>query len=129
MNLQGILAWGFYPFVFLMGVDPKDAFEVARMLGSRVIVTEIPSYIELAKFAGSGGSPRTILIASYALCGFAHIGSVAIFVGGISALAPEKTRVLSRLGFKALLAATIVTMMTDSVAGLFYWGQNGILNP
>jgi CNT family concentrative nucleoside transporter len=64
--------------------------------------------------------PRSAIIASYALCGFAHIASLAIFVGGIGALVPEKYKDLSRVAFKALLAATLACLMTGAVAGLFY---------
>ncbi len=127
VTLQLMLSYIFQPFVFLMGVPPNETWEVAKMLGMRTIMTEVPAYVELAKFAASGGSPRAVLIASYALCGFTHIASIAIFVGGISALAPERTKLLSRLGPKALVAATLVTLMTGCIAGLFYWGQNGII--
>jgi len=64
-------------------------------------------------------SPRSIVITSYALCGFAHIASLAIFVGGIAALAPKRTKDLARLGFRALFAATLPCLMTGAVAGVF----------
>ena len=64
--------------------------------------------------------PRSAIIASYALCGFAHIASLAIFVGGVGALAPDRVKDLSRLGFRALLAATLACLMTGAVAGVFF---------
>ncbi|OGV56949.1 MAG: hypothetical protein A2X49_16360 [Lentisphaerae bacterium GWF2_52_8] len=127
VSLEGMLGAAFYPFTWLMGIPVAEVPAVAKMLGERLILTEIPAYIDLAKFAAAGGSPRSILIASYALCGFTHIASVAIFVGGIGALAPVQLPVLAKLGLKALLAATLVTLMTGAVAGLFYWGQLGVL--
>jgi concentrative nucleoside transporter, CNT family len=64
--------------------------------------------------------PRSAIIASYALCGFAHIASLAIFIGGLGALAPERLKDFTRVGFKALLAATLACLMTGAVAGVFY---------
>jgi len=121
------LEYIFYPLTWLMGVPVHDVPTIARMLGARLIETEIPSYIALGKFSAAGGDKRSVLIASYALCGFTHIASMAIFVGGIGALAPGKLPTLSRLGPRALLGATIVTLMTGAIAGIFYWGQSGII--
>jgi CNT family concentrative nucleoside transporter len=71
--------------------------------------------------------PRSAVIAVYALCGFAHVASLAIFIGGTAALAPSKTRVLSQIGFKALIAATLSCMMTACVAGAFFTGNSILL--
>jgi CNT family concentrative nucleoside transporter len=70
--------------------------------------------------------PRSAIIASYALCGFAHIASLAIFIGGVGALAPTRLKELSQVGFRALLAATLACLMTGAVAGLFF-NQSSIL--
>ncbi len=127
LNIQAALAYMFCPFTWLMGVPSSEVWPVARMLGERLVVTEIPAYQHLADFAAGGGSGRSVLIASYALCGFAHVASMGIFVAGTGALAPDRLPTLSRLGPRALLAATLVTMMTGCVAGMFYYGQAGIL--
>jgi len=121
------LAYIFYPLAYLTGIQASDVPAAAAMLGKRIILTEVYSYPDLAAFSRAGGSPRTVLIMSYALCGFAHIASMAIFVGGIGALAPSKISTLSRMGFKALIASTLVTLMTGAVAGIFYWGQAGLI--
>jgi CNT family concentrative nucleoside transporter len=71
--------------------------------------------------------PRSALIASYALCGFAHVASLAIFVGGIGALVPSRYKDLSRLGFRALLAATLACLMIGAVAGTFFTGSSIML--
>jgi len=73
--------------------------------------------------------PRSAVIATYALCGFAHIASMAIFIGGISALVPEKRKVLARVGFRALIAATLACLMTASVAGTFFFKGSLLLGP
>lgn len=129
LSLARILGWAFYPFAALLGIAPADISEAARLLGERVILTEVVSYQHLAEMASSGQltDPRTIVVLSYAMCGFAHVASVAIFVGGISALAPKRRDDLAGLGWRALLAATLATLMTGCVAGMFSDGQGIIL--
>ena len=127
-SFKSILGYVAYPFTLLLGVPPSDAFEVAKLIGERTVATELVSYQHLAQLLEQGTlvHPRSAIIASYALCGFAHIASLAIFVGGIGALVPEKYKDLSRVAFKALLAATLACLMTGAVAGLFY-SQGSIL--
>jgi CNT family concentrative nucleoside transporter len=121
-SFKSILGYVAYPFTLLIGVPPADAMEVARLIGERTVATEVVSYQHLALLIEQGTlmHPRSAIIASYALCGFAHIASLAIFVGGIGALVPEKYKDLTRVAFKALLAATLACLMTGAVAGLFY---------
>lgn len=121
-SLSGILGVLFYPFSLIMGVSPDDAATVARIVGERTIATEVAGYKDLAAAiaAGTLKHPRSIVITTYALCGFAHLASMAIFVGGLSALAPGKTKVLSRIGFRALFAATLACLMTACTAGIFF---------
>jgi CNT family concentrative nucleoside transporter len=96
--------------------------EVAKLIGERVVATEVKSYQDLAVLLSEGAlkHPRSAFLATYALCGFAHVASLAIFVGGIAALVPERTKDLSGVGFRALLAATLACLMTAAVAGTFY---------
>lgn len=121
-TLQAMLGYIFYPLTLILGVPPADAMEIARIIGERTVTTEIVSYQHLAKLLSEGAliHPRSAIIASYALCGFAHIASLAIFVGGVGALAPERLKDLSRMGFRALLAATLACLMTGAVAGTFF---------
>jgi len=128
LDVSRILGWGFTPLVWLLGVESADLGEAARLLGDRVIMTEVVAYQRLGELAASGAvSPRSVLMLSYALCGFAHVASVGIFVGGICALAPSRRDDLTALGPRALVGATLATMMNGALAGLFYWGQEGIL--
>jgi CNT family concentrative nucleoside transporter len=122
LSLTSILGYVFYPFTLLIGVTPQDAMEVARIIGERVVATEVKSYQDLAVLMQQGAlhDPRSAFLAAYALCGFAHVASLAIFVGGIAALVPSRTADLSALGFRALLAATLACLMTAAVAGTFY---------
>ena len=121
-SLTGLLGYIFYPFTLIIGVPSSDAMEIAKIIGERTVVTETKSYIDLALLLSSNTlkHPRSAFLATYALCGFAHIASLAIFVGGTAALAPERTGDLSAVGPRALLAANLACLMTASVAGVFF---------
>lgn len=121
-SFETFLGYIFYPFTLGLGVPPSDALEISRIIGERTVVTELFSYQHLSQIMSEGKliHPRSAIIASYALCGFAHIASLAVFIGGIGALAPERMKDLSRVGFRALLAATLACLMTGAVAGVFY---------
>jgi CNT family concentrative nucleoside transporter len=129
LSLVRILSWVFYPLAALLGIVSADLPAAAGALGERVILTEVVSYQHLSRMIADGelSDPRTIVILSYALCGFAHIASMAIFVGGTAALAPARRDDLASLGFRALLAATLATLMTGCVAGIFSGGQDIIM--
>jgi CNT family concentrative nucleoside transporter len=131
LSFVRILGWLFYPFAFLLGLDTADVPIAARLLGERVILTEVFSYNHLAQAISAGqiSSPRTVVILSYALCGFAHVAAMAIFVGGTAALAPTRRDDLASLGLRALLAATLATLMTGCVAGIFSGGEGVLLIP
>lgn len=121
-KLESILGYIAYPFTLILGVPPSDAFKVAQLIGERTVLTELVAYQDLSQLIANGEllHPRSVIIASYSLCGFAHIASLAIFVGGVGALVPERLKDLSRLGFRALLAATLACLLTGAVAGTFF---------
>jgi len=125
LSLVRILSWVFRPFAYLLGIQSSDIPIAAKLLGERVILTEVVSYNDLAQLISSGGitNGRTVVILSYALCGFAHVASVAIFVGGTAALAPKRRDDLAALGWRALVAATLATLMTGCIAGIFSTGE------
>jgi CNT family concentrative nucleoside transporter len=129
LTLATILSWAFYPVTALLGIPLADVPTAARLLGERVILTEVVSYQELARLVSAGGfeEPRTVVILSYALCGFAHVASMAIFVGGLAALIPSRRADIASLGLRALLAATLATLMTGCVAGMFTTGEGVLL--
>jgi concentrative nucleoside transporter, CNT family len=129
LSLKEILGWVFYPLTLAIGIPASDAMEIARVVGERTVATEVPAYGHLAELMAHGSlqNPRSALIASYALCGFAHVASLAIFVGGTGALAPSRLKDLSRLGLRALLAATLACLMTGAVAGTFFTGASILL--
>ena len=128
LSLAGVLGWLFRPLAWLLGIEAADLATAGRLLGQRIILTEVVSYQELGGLAGAGElSPRTILVMSYALCGFAHVGGMGIAVGGFGALARGRLEDLAGLAFKALAAATLATLLTGALAGVFFHGQAGIL--
>jgi CNT family concentrative nucleoside transporter len=128
LTLDRILGWLFTPLAWLVGIETADLAAAARLLGRRALVTEVVAYRDLGRMARDGSvSPRTLLLLSYALCGFAHVASMGIFVGGTAALAPSRRVDLAALGLRALLASTLATLMTGAVAGALYHGQQGVL--
>lgn len=117
-SLEYILGQIFRVFAFIIGVDWNESLQVGSLLGQKMVVNEFVAYLGLAEFkAADALSPKSVLIATYALCGFANFSSIAIQIGGIGGMAPNQQGNLSRLGFRALLAATIATMMTATIAG------------
>jgi len=121
-SLTTILGYCFYPLALAMGIPAPDAPFAANLLGQRLIMTEVPAYQSLALGIKTGQltDPRTAVIMAYALCGFAHIASLAIFVGGIVSLAPERRKDIVAVGPRALLAATLACLMTGAVAGIYF---------
>jgi CNT family concentrative nucleoside transporter len=120
LSLQRILGYVFWPIAFVMGVPFDDCTPVAALLGEKLILNEFVAYLHLAQDLGTGNamSHRAVVIASYALCGFANIGSVAIQIGGISGMAPERRGDLARLGLRAMIGGSFSSFMVACVAGL-----------
>jgi len=114
ITLQRIMGWILAPLAWLMGVPWADCGTIGGLLGTRMILNEFIAYLELMK---SGCSARAYVIATYALCGFANLGSVAIQIGGISTLAPSRRADLARLGMRAMFAGTLATFLTAAIAG------------
>lgn len=128
-SLRGMLGYLFYPFTLLIGVSLDDAYTVSKIIGERAVLTEVVSYRDLASAMRDGliTDPRSPVLASYALCGFAHVASMAIFVGGFAALAPGRKKDIAAVGLRALVAATLACLMTACIAGIFYTDQSAIL--
>ncbi|MCZ6877206.1 MAG: nucleoside permease nupX [Acidobacteria bacterium] len=128
LSVELIVGWLFTPLAWLLGLAGADLQQASQLLGQRIILTEVVSYQQLGVMASAQTvSPRTLLVLSYALCGFSHLASMGIFVGGISALVPSRRNDLAALAFPALAGSTLATLMTGALAGLFYHGQQGIL--
>ncbi len=128
-SLKGILGYIFYPLTLIIGIPLEDAGIISRIIGERLILTEVASYQDLAAALSNNmlSNPRSAVVAAYALCGFAHLASMAIFAGGVTALAPERTAAVSKVAFKALIAATFACLMTACVAGTFFTDTSVLL--
>ncbi len=119
LTLQRILGILFAPFVLLMGIPWSDAVQVGSLLGIKTVLNEFLAYRDLGALIEAGAlSPRSIVIASYALCGFANFGSLAILLGGVGGMAPSRRPDLARLGLRSILAGTLACMMTGCIAGI-----------
>jgi concentrative nucleoside transporter, CNT family len=116
-TMQGILGRIFAPVAWLLGVRWNDCATIGNLLGTRLILNEFVAFVDLGKI-GSTLDPRSFVIATYALCGFANLSSVAIQVGGIGALAPSRKSDLARLGMKAVAAGTMANFMSACIAGM-----------
>ncbi|MEM9858140.1 MAG: nucleoside transporter C-terminal domain-containing protein [Bacteroidota bacterium] len=120
-SLEYILGQLFRVFAFLIGVDWHEALRVGSLLGQKMVINEFVAYLSLSDFKQAGVlSEKAIVISTYALCGFANFSSIAIQIGGIGGMAPKRQSDLSKLGFRALLAATLATMMTATFAGALF---------
>jgi CNT family concentrative nucleoside transporter len=120
ISIQLFLGWIGAPLAWLMGTPWEDAMAVGVLLGEKTALNEFVAYLHLAQMLQEGQelSPRAIVIASYALCGFANFSSIAIQIGGIGTMAPERRGDLSRLGLRAMIAGTLASFMTAAVAGI-----------
>ena len=120
-SLEYILGQIFRAFAFIMGVDWDETIKVGSLLGQKVVINEFVAYLSLADMKATGVlSQKAIVISTYALCGFANFSSIAIQIGGIGGMAPNRQGDLSRLGMRALFAATLATMMTATIAGALF---------
>eukprot|EP00794_Sanderia_malayensis_P000551 gene551-1208_t len=128
ISFEWICSYVLMPFAYIMGVSWKDSFEVAKLLGLKTFLNEFVAYESLAKLiknrrqnlAGTQLELRSETVATYALCGFANIGSIGVQIGGLSALAPKRRSDLASVAFRALLAGTIACFMTACIAGILY---------
>lgn len=122
LSMQYIMGYIFSPIAWLIGVSPDDSLLVGQMLGEKTILNEYYAYATLGKLktANAFAESKSIIIATYALCGFSNFASIGIQIGGIGALAPTKRVLLSQLGLRALLGGTIACLLTASIIGMFY---------
>ncbi len=119
LRLEDVLGVLFAPFAWLMGIPWSEAREVGALLGVKTVLNEFLAYRDLGAMIAAGEiSERSAVIASYALCGFANFGSVAILIGGIGGIAPSRRHDLARFGLRSIVAGTLATLMTGCFAAL-----------
>jgi CNT family concentrative nucleoside transporter len=117
-TLQELLGWIFAPVAWLIGVPSGDCITVGNLLGTRMVLNEFVAYSQLGGLR-TQMDPRSFTIATFALCGFANLGSIGIQIGGLSSLAPNKRHELAQLGFRAMLAGTMANLLSASIVGIF----------
>jgi CNT family concentrative nucleoside transporter len=121
-NFTFILGVIFSPVAWLLGTPSQDMMQIGQLLGQKTMINEFVAYAELNTLRNSGVNldPKSILIATYALCGFSNFASIGIQIGGIGALAPGQRKTLTELGIYALIAGTIACFFTAIIAGVLY---------
>jgi CNT family concentrative nucleoside transporter len=117
-SLQQIFGWAFAPVAFIIGVPWHDCTQIGNLLGTRMVVNELVAFSMLGPLKGAL-DPRSFTIATFALCGFANFSSIGMQIGGIGALAPNKTTQLAKFGIRAMLAGTMANLMSASIVGIF----------
>ncbi len=117
LSMQWVFGRIAAPLAWLMGVPWKDSFAIGNLLGTRLVLNELIAYSQLGPLKASL-DPRSFTIATFALCGFANLSSIAIQIGGIGALAPERKHELALLGFRAVAAGTLANFLSACIAGM-----------
>ncbi len=119
LRLKDVFGAFFSLFAIVMGVPVAESFEVGSLMGTKMVINEFVAYSDLAPMIHAGAlSPKSIIIASFALCGFANFSSIAIQLGGIGAMIPSRKADLARLGFKAMICGTMASYISASLAGI-----------
>ena len=119
-TLQRILGYIMAPVVWFMGIPWNEAHVAGSLMGTKTILNEFIAYLDLSRLPEGVLSPKSILIMTYAMCGFANPGSLGIMIGGMGTMAPERRSEIVSLGFKSIIAGTLATCMTGAVVGVFY---------
>ena len=120
LSVQNLLGWLTVPFSALMGLRPEEWQLASQILGSRFVETEVSAYFALAQTQIADPAPftqRSVIILTYALCGFVHLASMGIFVGGLAALVPSRAHDITVMGGRALWTAFLATVLTGCIAG------------
>lgn len=121
LRIEKVLGWLIAPIAFVVGAPWADAVNLGSLLGTKVVLNEFVAYLQLSEMVGANTlSPKTITMATFALCGFANFSSIAIQIGGIGGLAPSRKSELAEFGLKAVLAGTLANLMTATIAGMLF---------
>ena len=118
VTLERILGFLLIPLTMMMGIPFDQAFTSGQLMGTKLVLTEFIAYVRLGDLPLEVMSERTRLIMTYALCGFANFASIGIQIGGIGILAPGKSKLLTELGFKAMIAGTLVSLLSATFVGM-----------
>jgi len=118
VSLQRLMGYIMAPIVWLMGIPFNEASTAGALMGTKTILNELLAYLELSRLEPGTLSPRSMLIVTYAMCGFANPGSLGIMIGGMGTMAPTRRDEIVALGFRSIIAGTLATCMTGAVVGI-----------
>ena len=118
ITLQRIFAWPFRPVMWLIGLPWDEAGTAATLMGTKTVLNEFVAYLNFAALPPDTFAPRSRLILTYALCGFANFGSLGIMIGGLGVMVPERRHEVVALGLRSILSGTLATCMSGAVAGM-----------
>jgi CNT family concentrative nucleoside transporter len=118
LTLQRLLGWLMTPVVFLMGIPFDEAVAAGTLMGTKTVLNELIAYIDLSQLPEGTLSPRSMIIMTYAMCGFANPGSLGIMIGGMGTMAPSRREEIVSLGIRSIIAGTLATCMTGALVGL-----------
>ena len=121
ITLQGILGWFCAPIAFLLGIPWTEAVTAGSLIGQKIVLNEFLAYLDLARMPPEVISPRSRLIMTYALCGFANLGSLGIMVGGLTAMVPERRDDIVAMAPKSLLVGLLATLLSAAIVGTIVW--------
>jgi CNT family concentrative nucleoside transporter len=119
LTFEKILGWALAPLAFLLGVPWQDAIAAGSLIGQKFVVNEFIAYVNFVGMAEQL-APRTQVIVTFALCGFANLSSIAMLLGGLGSLAPDRRSDIARMGLRAVVAGTLSNLMSATLAGLFF---------
>jgi CNT family concentrative nucleoside transporter len=117
LTFQRIMGWLFCPFAWIMGIQREDVLKISALLGERTVLNEFIAYVDLVKLRDQV-DPRSFTIATYALCGFANFGSIAIQIGGIGSLVPGRREDIAQLSLRSMIGGTLGAFMTACIVGI-----------
>jgi CNT family concentrative nucleoside transporter len=122
LSLQFLFGFILQYLAVALGVPWQEAMQVGSLIGTKIVLNEFVGYLDLSSMISSGKmvSDKAIMMATFALCGFANFSSIAIQIGGISPLAPERRKDLAALGLRAVLGGMLANLMTATIAGMFF---------
>jgi len=120
VTLQRVLGYALAPVVWLAGIPWAETTTAGALTGTKIILNELIAYVDLANLPAEALSPRSRLVMTFALCGFANFGSLGIMIGGLATMAPERRGEIVSLGAKTLVSGNLATLITGSVVGIFY---------
>lgn len=118
LSIERILGWLMAPICWLMGIPWSEATTAGSMMGIKTTLNELIAFIRLSELPKDALAPRSALILSYALCGFANFGSLGILIGGLTTMAPERRSDITSLGMRCIISGTLATCMTASIVGV-----------